>query len=116
MEKLMEALLILNGDHDGCTFRATEDTNSTVYLYGVRVCIDTAPTTSEELEIIYESDVQSNRNKHLYSKDMKSEVELSLEFDNPIELRENERFRVRYPNTDRNIIRVYPSHQFLFNG
>ena len=77
---------------------------------------DTAPITREELEIIYESDVQADRNKQLYSKDMKGEKDFDYLFDDPIELKENERLRIGYPNTDRNPFRVYPSYDVWHNG
>ena len=112
----MSDYLILDGDQGIATFKAAEDNNCTVYIKGVHVRFDTAPITREELEIIYESDVQADRNKQLYSKDMKGEKDFDNLFDDPIELKENERLRIGYPNTDRNPFRVYPSYDVWHNG
>lgn len=72
-----------------------------VYLTGITLDFAIAPTTSGELKINLESDYQKDRNRYLFSRDMKGESELNLLSNNPIEFREGEKLWIEYPNTDR---------------
>ena len=73
---------ILDGDQGTTTFLFDETSDCTVRLTGVHGDFLTELTTSEELKIILVSDVLADRNKQLYSKDMKGEKE----FDNLLEV------------------------------
>ena len=84
-------------DSDGYEIEAKVDT---VYITGVTLNYGNVPTTSGELQISLESDYQKDRNRCLFSRDMKGESELNLRSNKPIELREGEKFWIDYPNSE----------------
>lgn len=63
------------------------------YINGVQVTFF-MPISDEELKISIESDVQPNRNKLLFSKEMNNERKFDFLFDPPIQLEENDWIRI----------------------
>ena len=108
--------LILDGDHGGTTFKIVEDHVCTVHIHGVHGDYLTELTTSGKLKIVL-AYIQSNKNKLLYSKEMKDEKEFDFLLDKPIELKETERLQVDYPKTDEeNTFNVFLSYDLLQDG
>ena len=94
MQQYMDYPIIFDGD--GYEIEAVD----TVYITGVTLNYGNVPTTSGELKIILESDYQKDRNRCLFSKDMKGESELDLEPNNPLELRDGEKLWIDYSNSE----------------
>ena len=88
----------INFDDGG--YKITTVGENTTYITGMTLNFATAPTTSRKLEISMESYYQKDRNRCLFSKDMKCESELNLLSNNPIELREGEKLWIDYPNIE----------------
>lgn len=86
-------------DEDG--YKITAVGEDTTYITGMTLNFATAPITSGKLEISMESYYQKERNRCLFSREMKGEKELTLVSDNPIEFREGEKLWIEYPNVER---------------
>ena len=84
----------------------------TVYITDVTLNYGNVPATSGELKISLESDYQKDRNRCLFSKEMKGESELNLESNNPLELREGEKLWIDYPNSEGIVISGELSFQY----
>lgn len=118
MKKLLSETIYITGKPVENTIHTIDESNRIRHIHFVKVSFDDIPNSCDQLVITRESDIRAERNKRLYSGDLKGkdnlcleaanqnefkevdDLDLHAESKNPVDLQPNEVIRISYTNTN----------------